>query len=86
MSSPGGHLLQSRDPAKAGAALTIANDAGADEVSGPSFSLEDQHIAKGEAVRKAIQDARAGRRRRTGDGLSKSPVSCRSPRRTHRQS
>ena len=46
MSSPGGHLLQSRDPAKAGAALTIANDAGADEVSGPSFSLEDQHTAK----------------------------------------
>ena len=48
-----------RTPEKAGAVLTAANAAGADQVSGPSFSLEDRRAAENEALRKAIQDARA---------------------------
>jgi uncharacterized protein YggE len=48
-----------RDVAKAGAVLNTANDAGADQVSGPSFSISDQRTAYRQALKEAIQDARA---------------------------
>jgi uncharacterized protein YggE len=47
------------DPSKAGTVLSDASHAGADEVSGPSFSLSDQHAATRQALRLAIADARA---------------------------
>jgi uncharacterized protein len=48
-----------RDVAKAGVVLNTANDAGADQVSGPSFSISDQRAAYRQALKQAIQDARA---------------------------
>jgi uncharacterized protein YggE len=47
------------DPSKAGNVLSDASHAGADEVSGPSFSLTDQHAATRQALRLAIADARS---------------------------
>jgi uncharacterized protein YggE len=47
------------DPSKAGSVLSDASHAGADEVSGPSFSLTDQHAATRQALRFAVADARA---------------------------
>ena len=47
------------DPAKAGDVLTAANAAGADSVSGPYFSVENQEGAYAEALKKAIDDARS---------------------------
>jgi uncharacterized protein YggE len=47
------------DVSKAGQVLSTANQAGADEVSGPSFSISDQRAAYRQALRQAIQDARA---------------------------
>jgi uncharacterized protein YggE len=47
------------DPSRAGAVLAAATDAGADSVSGPSFSMSDQHAAYQQALRAAIQDARS---------------------------
>jgi uncharacterized protein YggE len=44
---------------QAGKLLAEANAAGADEVSGPSFSVADQRSAYRQALRQAIQDARA---------------------------
>jgi uncharacterized protein YggE len=43
----------------AGKLLSEASDAGASNVSGPSFSVADTHAAYGEALRKAIEDARS---------------------------
>src|SRR4051794_5338878 len=48
-----------RDAGDAGRVLSAATDAGAEEVSGPSFSLRDQRAAYRDALRRAIQDARA---------------------------
>ncbi len=48
-----------RDPKQAGKLLTAANAAGADEVSGPSFSVEDSRAAYAAALKQAISDARA---------------------------
>jgi uncharacterized protein YggE len=48
-----------RDVSRAGAVLNTANDAGADQVSGPSFSISDQRAAYRQALKEAIQDARA---------------------------
>lgn len=48
-----------RDINQAGKLLAEANAAGADSVSGPSFSVEDSHAAYAQALRKAIEDARA---------------------------
>jgi uncharacterized protein YggE len=48
-----------RDPDAAGRILTAATDAGAEQVSGPSFSVADQRAAYRDALRRAIQDARA---------------------------
>lgn len=48
-----------RAPEKAGAVLAAANAAGAEQVSGPTFTLEDRMAAESEALRKAIHDARA---------------------------
>ena len=47
------------DVAKAGDVLTEANAAGADSVSGPYFSVENQEGAYAEALKKAIDDARS---------------------------
>jgi uncharacterized protein len=47
------------DPSKAGNVLSDASHAGADEVSGPSFSLSDQHAATRQALGLAIADARS---------------------------
>ena len=47
------------DPSRAGNVLSDASHAGADEVSGPSFSLSDQHAATRQALRLAIADARS---------------------------
>ena len=47
------------DPAKASAVLAAATAAGADSVSGPSFSLADQSAAYRDALRSAIADARS---------------------------
>jgi uncharacterized protein YggE len=47
------------DPSQAGKVLAEASDAGADDVSGPSFSVADQDAAYRDALRKAMQDARA---------------------------
>jgi uncharacterized protein YggE len=44
---------------QAGALLTAANAAGAQQVWGPTFSVEDQAVAYREAIAKAITDARA---------------------------
>lgn len=48
-----------RDIDQAGTLLSEANAAGADGVSGPSFSVEDTRAAYATAVRKAIEDARS---------------------------
>lgn len=48
-----------RDPKQAGKLLAEANAAGADNVSGPSFSVEDSHAAYAAALKQAISDARA---------------------------
>ena len=48
-----------RDTARAGDILTEANAAGADSVSGPYFSVENEDAAYAEALKKAIDDARA---------------------------
>ncbi len=48
-----------RDVAKAGTLLGEATDAGASEVSGPSFSVADRRGAYRQALRQAIEDARA---------------------------
>jgi uncharacterized protein len=47
------------DLSRAGLIVTDANHAGADAVSGPSFSLQDQHAAYQQALRRAIDDARS---------------------------
>jgi len=46
------------DVNRAGEILAEANAAGADSVSGPYFSLEDQDAAYNEAMKKAIENAR----------------------------
>ena len=43
----------------AGKLLTAANQAGADGVGGPSFSVDDTRAAYASALRKAIEDARS---------------------------
>jgi uncharacterized protein YggE len=43
----------------AGKLLTAANEAGADGVGGPSFSVDDSRAAYASALRQAIEDARA---------------------------
>ena len=43
----------------AGKLLTAANEAGADGVGGPSFSVDDSRAAYATALRQAIEDARA---------------------------
>ena len=43
----------------AGKLLTAANEAGADGVGGPSFSVDDTRAAYASALRQAIEDARA---------------------------
>jgi uncharacterized protein YggE len=47
------------DVSKAGKLLADANAAGADSVSGPMFSVTDQHAAYATALRSAIEDARS---------------------------
>lgn len=47
------------DTSKAGAILAAATNAGASDVSGPSFSRSDQHAAYAQALQQAIQDARS---------------------------
>jgi uncharacterized protein len=47
------------DVSKAGKLLAEANAAGADSVSGPMFSVADQHAAYATALRSAIEDARS---------------------------
>jgi uncharacterized protein YggE len=47
------------DPQAAGRVLAAANAAGADQVSGPSFSVSDQRAAERSALRQALADARA---------------------------
>ena len=42
----------------AGKLLSEANAAGANNVSGPEFSIADTHVAYADALRKAIEDAR----------------------------
>jgi uncharacterized protein YggE len=44
---------------EAGKLLTAANEAGADGVGGPSFSVDDTRAAYASALRQAIEDARA---------------------------
>jgi uncharacterized protein len=46
------------DVSQAGAVLSAGNGAGAEQVSGPSFSVEDQHAAYRTALREALTDAR----------------------------
>lgn len=46
------------DPARAGEILSEANAAGADGISGPYFSVEEQDAAYAEAMKKAIENAR----------------------------
>ncbi len=48
-----------RKIADAGSLLSAASDAGASNVSGPSYSVADTHAAYAEALRKAIEDARS---------------------------
>ena len=43
----------------AGSLLSAASDAGASNVSGPSYSVADTHAAYAAALRKAIEDARS---------------------------
>ena len=46
------------DVSQAGAVIAAGNNAGADQVSGPDFSLKDQHDAYRTALREALADAR----------------------------
>jgi uncharacterized protein YggE len=46
------------DVSQAGAVITAGNHAGADQVSGPSFSVKDQKDAYNTALRAALADAR----------------------------
>jgi uncharacterized protein len=46
------------DVSQAGAVISAGNRAGADQVSGPDFSLKDQHAAYRTALRAALTDAR----------------------------
>ena len=46
------------DPNAAGAVIAAANAAGAEQVGGPTFALEDRSAAASEAIREAIADAR----------------------------
>jgi uncharacterized protein len=46
------------DVSQAGAVLSAGNRAGADQVSGPSFSVKDQQAAYRTALREALTDAR----------------------------
>jgi uncharacterized protein YggE len=46
------------DVSQAGAVIAAGNRAGADQVSGPDFSLKDQHAAYRTALRAALTDAR----------------------------
>ncbi len=48
-----------RQPDKAGPVIAAVTGAGGDNVSGPSFSLEDQRAAYRQALRGAISEARA---------------------------
>jgi uncharacterized protein YggE len=47
------------DVSQAGAVLAAGNQAGAEQVSGPSFSVKDQHAAYRTALREALADARS---------------------------
>lgn len=47
------------DPARSGEVMAAATKAGADSVSGPSFSLEEQSAAYRDALRSALADARS---------------------------
>jgi uncharacterized protein YggE len=47
------------DPARSGAVMAAATQAGADSVNGPSFSLDEQSAAYRDALRSALADARS---------------------------
>jgi uncharacterized protein YggE len=47
------------DPARAGAVMAAATQAGADSVDGPSFALAEQSAAYRDALRSALADARS---------------------------
>lgn len=47
-----------KDLAKLGDVLTIATEAGATEISGPTFTLSDDSTVRDEAVANAVKDAR----------------------------
>ncbi|MCX8007464.1 MAG: SIMPL domain-containing protein [Coriobacteriia bacterium] len=50
--------VRMRDIEKIGAVITAATDAGATEISGPSFSLSEDAPVAAEAIEKAVSDAR----------------------------
>lgn len=47
-----------RDIEKLGAVISAANEAGANEISGPSFMLADDSDARKEAIKLAVEDAK----------------------------
>ena len=47
-----------RDIAKLGEVISAANDAGANTISGPSFTIADPAPARAEAIDEAVADAR----------------------------
>jgi hypothetical protein len=47
-----------RDIAKLGEVISAANDAGANTISGPSFTIDDPAPARAEAIDEAVADAR----------------------------
>lgn len=48
-----------RDLEKLGAIITALADAGATDISGPSFTIDEDSKYRGEAIAKAVEDARA---------------------------